>query len=672
MPVSAALVVTLGGFLLGAALYGMLLALAVAPPAGVAQRASGPGWSVASRLALLTGLLGVVWNVGALTLELMRASGGAPPVLLTVAAHTALGFLPAVVVHLVLDAAQSAPRRSAAVLRWTAIALALFAAARHGVAAWRGSPVPDPLALLVLTLGFTALVAALLAVTHDVRRSRAVWVAALAVFAVSGLHLTDHSGAESWWMALVGHHASLPLAIAILQQHYRFAFADLFLRRALALLFLGGLVLAALVALPAASHAAPAADAPGLLMLRFGVWMLVAVSYPALQALSGRVVDRFVLARPDHVALRNRIARAVTLAQDVPTLLQVASAELDDAFEVSGVTPTVVSVVVHETPSVLVGREARAWLATAAHDAAPSPAVAATAVVPTVEGPHYAFVIPALPGGRRLLSDDLDLLQAAAHQVGRRMDALRVAHERCAQSLREEEMSRLATEAELRALRAQLNPHFLFNALTTIGYLIQAAPDRAERTLLDLTGVLRGVLRRSSLEFSTLGEETDLIRAYLDIERARFEERLRVALDVADELRALRVPSLLLQPIVENAVKHGIAPHRAGGTVRVRASLVRDEASAASLVVEVTDTGGGVTPGALVAGRARGFGLASVERRLRTHYGAAGHVVMTSDPAGTRVVVTIPVSESGDRVPAGATDVATPDPVVGERLEVQR
>ncbi len=92
---------------------------------------------------------------------------------------------------------------------------------------------------------------------------------------------------------------------------------------------------------------------------------------------------------------------------------------------------------------------------------------------------------------------------------------------------REQEMTKLATEAELRALRAQINPHFLFNALTTIGYLIQTAPPRALETLMRLTSLLRGVLR-SEGEFTTLGRELDLVEAYLDIERARFEQRLRV------------------------------------------------------------------------------------------------------------------------------------------------
>src|SRR4030095_4421398 len=149
---------------------------------------------------------------------------------------------------------------------------------------------------------------------------------------------------------------------------------------------------------------------------------------------------------------------------------------------------------------------------------------AAALLIPTVDSPLYLLVIGKLAGGRRLLSDDIAMVESLAHIVARRIDALRATHERCQRDLREQEISRLATEAELRALQAQRNPHFLFNALTTIGYLIQTAPNRAIDTLMGLTGLLRRILKRSTGELVTLGEELELIEMYLAIERARFEE----------------------------------------------------------------------------------------------------------------------------------------------------
>src|SRR4029453_13975706 len=129
----------------------------------------------------------------------------------------------------------------------------------------------------------------------------------------------------------------------------------------------------------------------------------------------------------------------------------------------------------------------------------------------------------------------------------RRIDAIRLAHERYDREIREQEIGRLATGAELRAWRAQINPHFLFNALTTIGYLIQSAPPRALDTLLRLTTLLRSVLR-SDGEFTTLGRERELIDCYLQIERERFEERLRTQIDIPAELENAVIPTLIVQP----------------------------------------------------------------------------------------------------------------------------
>ena len=253
-------------------------------------------------------------------------------------------------------------------------------------------------------------------------------------------------------------------------------------------------------------------------------------------------------------------------------------------------------------------------------------------------------VDPLAPGGRRLLSDDHAALEAIALLVGRRIDAIRLVQERYARELREQEIGKLATEAELRALRAQINPHFLFNALTTIGYLIQTAPSRALDTLMRLTALLRGVLR-SEGEFTTLGRELEIVESYLDIERARFEHRLRVHVDVPVGLRDLRVLPLVLQPVVENAVKHGIAAQQRGGevTVTARLDLAEDDSDDTMLVLMVRDTGAGVGEAGLREGRAVGVGLSNIERRLSYRYGAAATLSIVSEPGvGTTVEIRIP------------------------------
>jgi two-component system LytT family sensor kinase len=253
----------------------------------------------------------------------------------------------------------------------------------------------------------------------------------------------------------------------------------------------------------------------------------------------------------------------------------------------------------------------------------------------TVDRPYPAIACGPMPAGRRLLSDDVRLIEAMLQLAARRLDSLRVALERLSRNQREQAMQQLATEAELRALRAQLHPHFLFNALTTVGYLIQSAPSRAIDTLMRLTTVLRAVLNRSGSEFSTLGDEIDLVRSYLDIERARFEERLRVEIDVPAILTAYTLPTLLLQPLVENAVKHGLAPTRTGGTLRIRAS---DHFGRLKIVVE--DTGLGFDPDA--RGRT-GVGLSSVAQRLATHYGPNASFEIHSEPGhGATIEIVLP------------------------------
>jgi two-component system, LytTR family, sensor kinase len=256
----------------------------------------------------------------------------------------------------------------------------------------------------------------------------------------------------------------------------------------------------------------------------------------------------------------------------------------------------------------------------------PSNGITADVIVPAADPPRYAIRIRDLRGGRRLLSDDIAMLEAVAQILARRVDALRFEHERYEHHLREQDIRRLASEAELRALRAQINPHFLFNALTTIGYLIGAAPDRALRTLLQLTELLRRVLR-SDEGPSTLGSELALLRAYLEIEQARFEERLSVEIDIPMTLLGAQLPPLLVQPLVENAIKHGIAPFRRPGRLALRARLEHDN----TLVITVEDSGPGL--GHVDADRlprGNGVGLRNIEERLARAYGERAALRLTS------------------------------------------
>jgi signal transduction histidine kinase len=620
-------------------------------------------------LLLTTALLGLTWNLCAMAvyeLPRMGVAGSLQPV--AAAGFSALGLLPAVVVHSVLRGERDGVRGvSRTVLVVFAYALSMAAAGLQFAAAFQGEVVPSSRALRLLTYAFVALVVPVgLAARGQPGVRRALWVAALAVFAVSAMHLSRlHTGQSTWPVELLGHNASVPLALAILYQDYPFAFADLFLKRALVLIGMVGTAFAAIGlfgsqsdAMAAFLHSSPL-QAGRLVTVVVGVAFL----YPAVRALSHWFVDVMVLRRPDYSELRREISQRLLQYEELGPLLDDVCRLLAPAVSARTVAWRTVQAGTGQDAfeSVVRTGEPADWPARrSGHDHVPDAGTipAATVLVPTSDPPRYAITLGGLTGGRRLLSDDLHALEAIAVAVARRIDAIRVAGERYERERREVEMRRLTTEAELRALRAQINPHFLFNALTTIGYLIQTAPPRALATLLRLTSLLRAVLR-SEGAFTTLGRELETVEAYLDIEQARFEERLQVRIDVPIELRGIPLPPLVLQPIAENAVKHGIAPTPAGGEVRISARLDEAHASAPTLLLVVQDTGVGASADVLQHGQQEGLGLRNVQRRLHHHYGEAASLSLRAVAGqGTVVEIRLPVppasARSRDIVEVGA------------------
>ena len=195
--------------------------------------------------------------------------------------------------------------------------------------------------------------------------------------------------------------------------------------------------------------------------------------------------------------------------------------------------------------------------------------------------------------------------------------------------------------AEVRALRAQISPHFVYNALTTIASFVRSDPARARELLLDFALFIRHNLARHG-EYTTLAGEFRAVEAYLALARAVLGERLRVQVRIAPEVLPVAIPFLALQPLVENAVQHGVERAEAGGSVHVSG-----EADGEDCVIAVEDDGPGMAPErarAALAGRGgRSLGLVNVDRRLRAVFGAGyGLVIETAAGAGTRVVVRVP------------------------------
>jgi two-component system LytT family sensor kinase len=576
--------VHLVGFLIGAALYGLLFVLVV-------RR------RLDDRLPLLTAVLGLIWNViGLAAYGIRDLAGHDPHPYLIATAYSALGFLPAVVVDSVLRPRSGRAARIFVVFAYgvsTAAEALMFWSAGHGVA-------PSAAALKMLTWSYAAIAIPVLVLTRRGDGPPRRWsVVALAVFAISALHLSHSEGPhEPWFVELVGHHASVPLIFAILYQDFRFALADLFLKRALALFSLLAIASALYlgVEVPLLRQHDFQAD-PVAVGVSVMLWAGMALLYPPLRRGAAWIVDRVILHRADYARVRDDIARRVAEAGDPDAVMRVLAEALRGPLAAEAIR-------------VVGGTDG-------------------DVAIPTSDEPRYALLLGPLSGGRRLLSDELEMLDAVALMAARRIDALRLARER-------EEMTKLTTQAELRALRAQVNPHFLFNALNTIGYLIQTAPARAHATLMKLTSLLRGVLRSGEMAIA-LGDEIDLVAAYLDIERARFEERLQVEIDVPDALRRVRVPALIVQPLVENAIKHGIANSRGGGSVVVRIRAEREH-----LVIAVRNTGLPTSELEIAHGRRRGVGLANLDARLRHLYGDAARLALTATPNETCAEIVLP------------------------------
>jgi signal transduction histidine kinase len=201
----------------------------------------------------------------------------------------------------------------------------------------------------------------------------------------------------------------------------------------------------------------------------------------------------------------------------------------------------------------------------------------------------------------------------------------------------EEQLKALATEAELKALKAQINPHFLFNTLNTIAELIHADSEQAEATVERLAEMFRYVLNGSERGLVPLEEELTFLDGYLEIERVRFGDRLRVTRGIAPDGLDLLVPSLVLQPLVENTLRHG---QGADGSIDLGIDIHIDGDRA---VMAIRDQGPGMPAGHRI-GVGPGHGLYNVDQRLRKTYGEAyGLEISGNQPRGTIVTLSIPV-----------------------------
>jgi signal transduction histidine kinase len=429
---------------------------------------------------------------------------------------------------------------------------------------------------------------------------------------------------------------SMPLAFLIVSIYFenRFEFYDLIVKRSVMLvvsvLIVGGFMtvsLAWLDELPAGA-ARPWLYAVTLVPL--------AMVIPWLHQRIGRWLDRMWFGREfTAVEAVKHVLAAMQPATDEALLVAAAEGTLSEMFS---------------TP-VRILRE---------KDETPEGATIEAVVQSSTETGAMPLRVAVLrqAGSRLLLSEDLMLLRSLVNVFGYMLENIRLQRKRQEQEQLEQELRLQSSRSELKALRAQINPHFLFNALNAIASLIHTDPTRADAAVEQLAEVFRHTLRRSDQEWSPLDQELAFAQAYLDVEQARFGKRLTVTIEADRTAAKAYVPSMLLHTLAENAVKHGISRMRGPGRIDVRTT-----ATGETLTLEVRDTGPGLD-GRTPPADGEHFGLRSVRDRLAGHFGNRASMSLTreGDTTVARIDMPLVLQGSTEIVASSERRVASREP----------
>jgi signal transduction histidine kinase len=543
--------------------------------------------------SMVAALLALVWNVASL-IVLGSDTPDSRFIRITIAVgFSVLSLLPAVLFDLCLERRYHSPART---LVRTGYALSALATALHVAELFRENASYHRWALTSITIGFgiLTLIAAVLVYREEHDRattSRVAGTMSLFLLAMSFVHLGSGHAQQIWSQELAFHHAAIPLALLVLLQDYRFVLLDAFFR------FLANVFLAAVFVSGAVEAwrlgLLPAADTPFHVALLLAGACLLLVLFALARGGIQRALTRLIFRRPNEEALLRDLKSSIRSEEEY-----IAGA-VDRLGEFMGAPARVATEPVEAEDQ---GAEAVLPLRTGA-------------------GGSLSVLLGRRTGGRRYLSEDLQALQRAAAVIGEQLE-----------QYRDLETRRLVAQAELRALQAQIHPHFLFNALNTLYGIIPREARGARETVLNLADIFRYFLETKKT-LVPLEEEMHIVKAYLDVERLRLGDKLRLEIEVTPEAQTVPIPILSIQPLVENAVKHGIAPQAGGGLIQIHAGMD----PGGSLVISVRDSG----PGFSSATRS-GVGLENVERRLDLCYGGEARLIIDSNPGGTEVSVRIP------------------------------
>lgn len=611
------------GFATGTVLFGLLAVL---------SRKAGR-LSERSSLSLHSAWIGLLWNVG----MLVEYNGGLagvnlslrPMRLISAAAYTALALLPTVFLLEALNRYEK--QRPLGGRRWLlffsslAAAILTFSLFLGGWGFGSLSFMQQLLKIIAynLVLHLVGMVILFSRTQNFPARSfvRAeLWLLfGLAVTLMLSIHSAFDNPVETV-IRVISQQSGIPIALTAIASLSRFRFADVFIKRSFVILtavvtvlLYSLFIIRPLLRLVRTSARYPEA-ASWVVMTVMGCALLLV--FPAIKQWIYQATDRWLFRRPDYRQLAQVFAAEIERAEDEERLFATVKQQLQSALQVENVRIVPQS----ETTS--------------------QPEASVHLPVKVNAGTGYLLAIDPGKQGRKLLSDEFAFLSVLAERVGRQLENLQFERERRERELREAHLQHSLMQAELRALQAQINPHFLFNTLNTIADLIASEPEKAELMTERLAEVFRYVLAQADTNLISVREEFDFLETYLAIEQVRFGARLKVEMKLDPAVLHLRIPPLILQPIVENAVKHGLAPKREGGRLRIKA-----ESAAECLRLTVEDDGIGWND--LRSSNSTGVGLKNVKERLQVVYdGRAELRVDASAGRGTQISITIPNHEA--------------------------
>ncbi|HKV38373.1 MAG TPA: histidine kinase [Blastocatellia bacterium] len=406
----------------------------------------------------------------------------------------------------------------------------------------------------------------------------------------------------------------------------RFVFFDVLIKRgALVLLLLTfASVYFLLVIGPLARTAEYTTGFPARVVVALAGVLFVGVCSAAYVRVE-REIDRLLFRRPDYSELLREIASGLKQFVDPEAMIGYVSEKLR-----LGIPSAYVHYLTAHSHGEAVSEPGSAGATAGTGNACLIPLVFDRQHFGTLEiGPR--------PRSQPYQSADVAFLETAAAHLAGMLRNVELRIERDRQESQEARLRELARKAELKALKAQINPHFLFNALNSLAHMAGDDPTAAGHAIADLASVFRFTLEAAGKDSVSLGEEADFIRAYLEIERIRFEDRLDYELSVPDNLKPARIPPMLIQPIVENAVKHGISPLIGRrGKIVITATPNRNRADMVDVTIE--DNGIGFDP----VPKSSGIGLSNVRTRVESIFGGRNWSLTSTPGTGTIIRLSFP------------------------------